>query len=301
MMSRGNTVDVENITTELQAVRRGVDRFGNIDNILSILKCEKRKQMTQCGQDAFLIKAICECYKNDNYHRDIVLMSLGLLSGYSYKQIATIGERQEAFLLKTNYLMLNSRSKVKDFSAANKVECSRLKNTLSHVEEDWLNKLASYLVEIDDIENYVDDIDKKYDIKEKGILVTGIFPTPSYAKGEGTRYTIELILRELMDVKRHVYYLCEKVKLSLPIAGATMVLFFGVFLIGQNWPFKFQSDSLDNTQEAKAIETRMIDKDGNKSITGGLEINTKYIKLDDDSNEDAPQVQNNKIANVDEY
>ena len=75
----------------------------------------------------------------------------------------------------------------------------------------------------------------------------------------------------------------------------------GELIIGQNWPFKFQSDSLDNTQEAKAPETRMVDKDGNKSTTGGPEINTKYIKLDDDSKEGTPQVQNNIIANVDKY
>lgn len=58
--------------------------------------------------DALLIRAIAEHFDNSR-DADVLLMAFGLLQGYHYTEIMSIGERRKKYLAKSNYLQTHPR------------------------------------------------------------------------------------------------------------------------------------------------------------------------------------------------
>lgn len=128
--------------------------------------------------EVVLIRAIKQVFKNFTLDADIVLMTLGLLDGYSYKVIYRHTDRRIKFLRETAYLGFQkppydeaSKSKQESYRKTIRNDENERLHILANFLKDNRRKLGDFLV---DIEDYTDD----------GMA---ILPTPGYIEGKPLR------------------------------------------------------------------------------------------------------------------
>lgn len=128
--------------------------------------------------EVILIRAIKQAFKNFTLDADIVLMTLGLLDGYSYKVIYRHTDRRIKFLRETTYLGFQKTP----YDEADKSKQESYRKTIRNDENEKLHILAIFLKDnrkklgnfLVDIEDYTDD----------GMA---ILPIPSYIEGKPLR------------------------------------------------------------------------------------------------------------------
>lgn len=139
-------INVDILTTKLIKIRdqnkrnrkhcanQALEYLGLPDNSVSI------KQF-----DALLIRAIAEHF-DDSRDADVLLMAFGLLQGYHYAEIISIGERRKKYLIESNYLQTHPR-KQEPYATATNEKKKKLEENLRKAEDIRITSLAKYLVE----------------------------------------------------------------------------------------------------------------------------------------------------------
>lgn len=164
-----------NIIQELENLRdpkQEDSRRGTYYELLDLLGYKKKLHIWK--YDAFLIKAVDQCFAVSTPDADIVLMALGLLDGYSYREISKHTDRRVKYLKETTYL---GSKKVPYDKADDRKRESYEKTIREKSENPKLHKLAEYLGGIHgQVDKFLDDINDYIDGK------MAILPTPSYIK-----------------------------------------------------------------------------------------------------------------------
>lgn len=191
----------------MKTLQESNNRQQHLYDLLEKLDYKKVNSITIQQMDAFLIKAVHDCLGTDDIHHDMVLMAFGLLKGFDYETMPSDTERRRNFLLKTDYLVRNTRSESSDFSAAGIDTQKRLIDSLRQTEPRWVSKVAKHLQKQKDIEKYVDEIDDYVEKNVKGKIISVNLPDPRFPKGSGMEYNIKLILREVVAIKKNTSWL----------------------------------------------------------------------------------------------
>lgn len=148
------------------------------------LKYVSKLKLRTSKCDAFLIIVVNQVFGVYTPDADIVLMSLGLLEGYSYRTIYSHIDRRKKFLKNSPYLGVNGeRYNGNDEKANEKCETTFRKDR----ESPRIDQLAKFLVDkkkhINDIFNEINSNIDDY-IDKKGFA---ILQAPSYIEGKPLR------------------------------------------------------------------------------------------------------------------
>lgn len=191
-----------------------VDPYGRWNSLKEILKIlgyesDSAEKISQLKTDAFLLKAVEDYYAHDKIHHDVMLQAFGLLQGYYYDDIPIADDRRALFLLKTDYLILNTREK-EDFCFVDTEQQNQLKENLDKTEKRWMSGFIEYLTKQEDIVEYVKTAVNKYIDKNKRLIL----PSPLYPKGESTESDIRLILFGILSIKNYMNRILTDLKPS---------------------------------------------------------------------------------------
>lgn len=148
------------------------ERMASVRAVLGQLNYGKINSISIEQFDNFLIRAICQCFGLVR-SADIVLMAFGLLQGYGYDEINSIGVRRKKYLEESDYLPTHPRKQV-SYADADESQRKRLEDGLRKAEDSRIHKLAEFLSE-QDIETYV-----------KKNIETIAIPVPSYVLAKDT-------------------------------------------------------------------------------------------------------------------
>ena len=172
--SKKPKISANTLSSKLVVIRDTTknERMASVRAVLGQLNYGKINSISIEQFDNFLIRAICQCFGLVR-SADIVLMAFGLLQGYGYNEINSIGVRRKKYLEESDYLPTHPRKQV-SYADANASQRKRLEDGLRKAEDSRIHKLAEFLSE-QDIETYV-----------KKNIETIAIPVPSYILAKDT-------------------------------------------------------------------------------------------------------------------
>lgn len=161
-------INVEFLAADLRAIRnqRKNSRKHCVNLVLERLGYAYSKSVSIEQFDAILIRAIDQ-HLGKSIEADVLLMSFGLLQGYYYNNIKSIGARRVKYLTESNYLSADSPEGGPYIDATDELK-GKLEERLRRAEDRLTESLAMFLSE-QKIEDYI----------KENIAPTAI-PQPSY-------------------------------------------------------------------------------------------------------------------------
>lgn len=144
--------------------------------------CQEKYKISTDQFQALFIKAVDQYYVRGCLNADLVLMSAGLLKGYSYKVYDNITDRRNRYCEKSDYLKYNPYKDITVFQALSTEQKKGCRDRLERQENKVFFEIAQFLSK-QDIPKYKIEIDD-YIETANGKITSLKLPLPSYLQNE---------------------------------------------------------------------------------------------------------------------
>lgn len=149
-------ISIKYLASDLKAVRDQTKnrRKNCVNEVLKRLGYTRSESISIKQFDALLIRAIDQNFGGSR-DADILLMAFGLMQGYRYEEITSIGARRKKYLAESNYLVTHPRKQIL-YADATKEQKDKLEDKLRKAEDGRIESLAFFLSQ-QDIPKYIND------------------------------------------------------------------------------------------------------------------------------------------------